>query len=70
MKWFQEKMVCGGSCKTFHGMGVSPMKHGQDARATPASKGFCKSLHNHSSLADAQPAAAAANIAARVVLPS
>jgi hypothetical protein len=25
-------------------MGVSPMKHGQDARATPANKGFCKSL--------------------------
>ena len=32
-----------GSCKTFCGMGVPPMKHGQDARATPASKGGCKS---------------------------
>ena len=26
------------------GMGVPPMEHGQDARATPANKGFCKSL--------------------------
>jgi len=26
------------------GMGVPPMKHGQDARATPASKRFCKNL--------------------------
>jgi len=26
------------------GMGVPPMKHGQDARATSASKEFCKSL--------------------------
>ncbi len=34
----------GGSCKTPRGMGVPPMEHGQDARATPASKGFCKSL--------------------------
>ena len=25
-------------------MGVPPMKHGQDVRATPANKGFCKSL--------------------------
>jgi len=23
-------------------MGVPPMKHGQDARATPARKGFCR----------------------------
>jgi hypothetical protein len=33
-----------GSCKTPRGMGVPPMKHGQDARATPASKGFRKNL--------------------------
>jgi len=26
-------------------MGVPPMKHGQDARATPVSKGFCKILY-------------------------
>jgi hypothetical protein len=25
-------------------MGVPPMKHGQDARATLADKGFCKPL--------------------------
>ncbi len=25
-------------------MGVPPMKHGQDARATLADKGFCKTL--------------------------
>ncbi|HHU15702.1 MAG: hypothetical protein KBI41_01370 [Kiritimatiellae bacterium] len=33
-----------GFCKTPRGMGVPPMKHGQDARATPASKGFRKNL--------------------------
>jgi len=26
-------------------MGVPPMNHGQDARATLAAKGFCKSLY-------------------------
>lgn len=36
--------VLGGSCKTSRGMGVPPMKHGQDARATAAGKGFCKNL--------------------------
>jgi hypothetical protein len=34
----------GGSCKTPRDVDVSPMKHGQGARATPANKGFCKSL--------------------------
>jgi hypothetical protein len=34
----------GGSCKTPRGMGVPPMNHGQDARATLDAKGFCKSL--------------------------
>ena len=38
-------------------MGVPPMKHGQDARATPARKGDCKGLDNrpkaHISLIDA-----------------
>ena len=32
------------SCKTHRDMGVPPMEHGQDARATPTSKDFCKSL--------------------------
>ncbi len=27
------------------GMGVSPVKHGQDVRATVDNKRFCKSLH-------------------------
>jgi len=27
-------------------MGVPPMKHGQDARATPVGKGFCKTLYH------------------------
>ena len=35
-----------GSCKTPRGMGVPPMKHGQDARATPVGKGFCKTLYH------------------------
>ena len=43
-------------CKTSRGMGVPPMKHGQDARATPARKGDCKGLDNrpkaHISLID------------------
>ena len=33
-----------GSCKAPRGMGVPPMKHGQDARATPVSKGGDKTL--------------------------
>jgi hypothetical protein len=34
----------GGACQTPCGMGVTPIKHGRDARATPASKGFRSSL--------------------------
>ena len=33
-----------GSCKTSCGMGVPPMNHGQDARATLTDRRFCKSL--------------------------
>ena len=36
-----------GSCKTSRGMGVPPMKHGQDARAATAGKGSCKNLVRH-----------------------
>ena len=35
------------SCKIPRGMGVPPMKHGQDARATPVSKEVCKTLTIH-----------------------
>ena len=45
---FEQRAADGeGSCKTPRGMGVPPMKHGQDARATPVRKGFCKSPEGH-----------------------
>jgi uncharacterized protein (TIGR01319 family) len=34
----------GGSCKTLCGTGVPPVKHGQNARATPVQTGFCRRL--------------------------
>ena len=35
-------IVCEALAKPPRDMGVPPMKHGQDARATPARKGFCR----------------------------
>ena len=45
---FRLTVFQGGSCKTSRGMGVSPMKHGQDARATLDHSRFCKSLRGSS----------------------
>ena len=42
LEHISEYLTSRDSCKNHRGMGVPPMEHGQDARATPANRDSCK----------------------------